>query len=53
MSRNGWVGVLIAVFIAALALAYGFGASTLLGSRKDEPRIGDTSGPTGGQGPTR
>jgi len=46
MSRNALVGLLIAVLVAAVAFAYGFYGNEILGLRKDQPEIGDSSGPS-------
>jgi hypothetical protein len=46
MSRNALLGLLIAVVVAAIAFAYGFYGNEILGLRKDQPQLGDSSGPS-------
>lgn len=46
MTRNALLGLILAAFVAALALAYGFYGNTLLGLKKDPPELEfDQNGP--------
>jgi hypothetical protein len=40
------LGLLNAVVVAAIAFAYGFYGNEILGLRKDQPQLGDSSGPS-------